>query len=546
MTGRPLDLERAEAVETASGHDYDAATRRWTLIAMVLASSVVFLDGSIVQVALPAIDRGLSAGLSGLQWVVNGNLLMVSSLLIVGGFLGDRYGRRRTMTAGLLAFGIASVASGLAQNLPWLIGARMAQGAAGALLVPAALAVVAEVFPEGEERGQAIGTWAAWAGAVGVIGPLAGGVLVDQLSWRGVFFLNLPLVLLAVWLLRRRVPETRDPDTGERLDWPGAALALAGLGGVAFGLIQGPVVGWGAPEILAALVAGVAALLGFVAWQTRAPHPLLPLGLFRSRNFSGANLTTLALYFAIGGSLFLLMIYLQNISGYPALGAGLVVLPVPGVMLLLSGRFGKWAGQVGARWFMTAGPLIAAAGLWLLSRITPQVSVWHLLGATTVLSLGLAVAVAPLTTTVMSSVATENLARASAVNNTASRLAQLLAVTVVGAVVAGVFTSRLAERTSDLALSPPAEAQLARLAADPTGRGLRSEELPAEVRRAVARTYTEAFSAAMLLAAAMAALGGVVAAATIRDEKVRKVALPEHRPSPSEHWPCLAHAQRGA
>lgn len=472
----------------------DATAQRPTLVAMTLTSSVVFLDGSIVQVALPAIGRGLGVGLAGLQWVVNGSLLMVSALLIVGGFLGDRYGRRRVMTWGLLGFGAASVGSGLAQNLPWLVGARMAQGAAGALLIPGALATVTDVYPDPEARGGAIGTWAAWGGAVGVIGPLAGGALVDGLGWRGVFFVNLPLVLVAVWLLRSHVPETGAPDRAERLDWAGATLVLLGLGGLAYGLVEGPVAGWTEPRILAALAAGLLSLLALVGWEARAPDPLLPLELFRSRNFSGANAVTLALYFALGGALFLLMIYLQNVAGFSALRAGLITLPISGIMLLLSGRVGRWAGRIGAHPFMTAGPLVAAAGLALLSRIGPGVGMWEVLAANTVLALGLAITVAPLTNTVMSAVAPARLTRASAINNTASRLAQLLGVTLMGAVVSGVSM--------------------------------------------------DAFGGAMLLGAGIAALGGVIAAATIRD-RLPAAAAPEAS-ARSEHWPCLAHAGRTA
>jgi EmrB/QacA subfamily drug resistance transporter len=266
--------------------------QRLTLLAMILASGIVFLDSTVVNVALPAIDRDLTMGLSGLQWIVDGYILTLAAFLIVGGSLGDQYGRKRAMLGGLLAFGAASVACGLAPGPVWLVIARLLQGVGGAFLVPGSLAIITAVFTDPEERGKAIGTWAGWSGITSLIGPFMGGWLVDNLSWRWVFLINVPVLALTLWLLRY-VPESRDEKAEKKLDWLGAGLGVIGLGGVVYGLIEGPVAGWDNWLILLSLIGGVAACGLFILVELKEDHPMMPLSLFRSRNFSAVNLVTL-------------------------------------------------------------------------------------------------------------------------------------------------------------------------------------------------------------------------------------------------------------
>ena len=491
--------------------------QRWTLIATILATGIVFLDSTVVNVALPAIDRQLDAGLSGLQWIVDGYILTLAALLIPGGSLGDRYGRRRMMIVGLIGFGLASAACGLAPSIGWLVAARLLQGVAGALMVPGSLAILRAIFPEGEEQGRAIGHWAGWSGITTVVGPLAGGWLVQTFSWRWVFFPSVPVVAVAVWMMAR-VPESRAEGEARRVDWAGALLVTAGLAGLAYGLIQGPVTGWGSPLILGALAGGALALALFVLVEARVSDPMVPLELFRARNFSGANLATLGVYLALSGMTFFLVIYVQNIMGYSPLQAGLVLAPLSAIMLVLSPRIGKLAGRHGSRLFMTGGALGCAAGVLLLLRVGPDSSYWTgLLPAIVVFGLGLAATVAPLTDTVISSVPDRYTGVAAAFNNATSRVATLLAVAGLGVVVSLTFRGALEQRTAGLALSPQAQQVIEQAEDDPTGAADRSA-LPEEAAAAVDRAYTEAFHRAMIASAASAAMGGIVAFALVRRE----------------------------
>ncbi len=330
-------------------------TKRGTLVAMILASGIVFLDGTVVNVALPAIGRDLRVGLSGLQWIVDGYALTLAALLIVGGLLGDHFGRRRMILAGLIGFGVASVGCGLAPSSAALIVARMAQGVAGALLVPEGLAILSAVFDDDAERGQAIGAWTGWGGILAVLGPFLGGSLVDHAAWRWVFFINVPLILVTLLLVGRFVPETRDTDAPKRLDFLGAALAILGLGGISYGLIEGPNSGWTSLTILSALIGGAVALGCFIVAEARVRSPMVPLGLFTVRNFSAANLATLGVYAALAGAGFLIVIYVQNVLHYSALAAGATLLPISAMMLLFASRFGRLAGRYGPRRFMAPG-----------------------------------------------------------------------------------------------------------------------------------------------------------------------------------------------
>ena len=411
---------------------------RWVLAACVLGSGMAFLDGTVVNVALPAIARDLDVGLSGLQWILDAYLLTLGALLLLGGALGDRYGRRRVFEVGLVAFSVASAICGLAPTLPLLIAARALQGIGGALLVPGSLALLSASFAA-EDRGRAVGTWSGLAGAFSAIGPFLGGWLVDAVSWRLVFLINLPVAAVTVWVVRTHVPESSDPTAmaGGRLDVPGATAATVALAGIVFALIEGTAHG-ASPLVVAAGIVGVAALVAFPLLERRPPgshagsQPLVPLDLFRSQQFSGANATTLAVYGAFAGALFLFVVQLQQGLGYSALEAGSAILPVTVLLLVLSGRTGRLAQRVGPRLPMTAGPLIAGGGLLLLSRVRPGTSyLTGILPAVIVFGIGLALTVAPLTAAVMAAVEERHLGVGSGVNNAVARVAGLLSVALL-------------------------------------------------------------------------------------------------------------------
>ena len=405
---------------------------RWVIAATVLGSGMAFLDSTVVNVALPAIGRDFDAGLSGLQWTLDAYLLTLGALLLLGGALGDRYGRRRLFEVGLVAFSAASALCGLAPTLGTLIVARAVQGVGGALLVPGSLALLSASFAP-EDRGRAVGAWSGLAGAFSAIGPFLGGWLVDAVSWRWVFLINLPVAALTLWVVRTHVPESRGSfaAAGGRLDLAGAAAATVGLAGVVFALIEGTAVG-ASPLVVVAGTVGVAALVAFPLIERGRPHPLVPLELFRSRQFSGANATTLAVYGAFAGALFLFVIHLQQSLGYSALEAGSALLPVTVLLLVLSARAGRLGQRLGPRLPMTVGPLVAAAGLFVLSRVAPGTSyVSGVLPGVVVFGAGLALTVAPLTAAVMASVEERHLGVGSGVNNAVARVAGLLSVALL-------------------------------------------------------------------------------------------------------------------
>jgi EmrB/QacA subfamily drug resistance transporter len=401
---------------------------RWTVAAAVLGSGAAFLESTVVHVALPAMARDFGLGIEGLQWVLNGYLLTLSALMLLGGSLGDVHRRRRIFILGLLGFAATSVLAALVPTLELLVVVRLLQGGAGALLVPNSLALLEVSFAE-EDRGTALGTWAAWSGVSTALGPLLGGWLVDALSWRWVFAAAAPFAVAAAWVAARKVPGVQRAGVQARsVDYLGAALVTLGLAGVVGALIAGPGEGFTHPGVLLAGVGGAALLVAFGAVERRARDPLLPLSLFRSRQFTGANLTTLLIYAALGGLFFLLMLQLQNVLGYSALAAGAALLPVNALMLLLSPMAGRLAQRIGPRWPMTAGALVAAGGMLLLARVQPGAtylgSIFPGLG---VFGLGLATLVAPLTAAVLEAAPDEQTGVASGVNNAAARLAGLLA-----------------------------------------------------------------------------------------------------------------------
>ena len=407
-------------------------TRRqlFVLLATIIGSGIVIVDGTVVNLALPALGRDLHASFAGLQWVVDGYLLSLSSLILLGGSLGDIFGRKKTYLTGLLGFGIVSLLCGLAPTESLLIGLRVLQGVFGALLVPGGLAIINTNFPEGL-RGKAIGQWSAFTALGAAIGPLLGGVLVDTLSWRWVFFINVPLVLICAALAVPNVKESHDTHR-RHLDIIGAILAITALAGLTYGLIEGSSSGWSAGP-LAAMAAGAVSLGLFLLAEQREKDPMIHLSLFKSRNFSAANITTFAMYGALGGFFFAFVIYLQNSLGYSTLQAGLSAMPVTLLLLLLSGRVGALTGTIGPRLFMTAGPLIAAVGMLMLYGLQPGESyLLHVLPGVTLFGLGMATLVAPLTVTVMSSVDNQESGIASGINNAVARVAGLIVIALLG------------------------------------------------------------------------------------------------------------------
>lgn len=496
--------------------------KRTVLVASILGSGVVFLDGTIVNVALPAIRASLHGGLSEQQWIVEAYLLTLSSLLLIGGSLGDLFGRKRVFELGISAFGAFSLACAFAPNGAVLIAARAVQGMAGALLVPSTLAMIMDTF-EDHERAAAIGTWTAWTGVATVIGPLGGGLLIQLASWRWVFAVNLVPVAITLALLRTLPSDTRIPG---HVDWLGAVLAAFGLAGPVFALIEQPQYGWGSPRVLIPLLAGIALLVIFVVVEKRARQPMLPFTLFRSRNFTIGNLTTLTLYAGLNVATFFLVLFIQQVGGYTPLQAGMSLLPITVIVFLLSKRFGALADRIGPHLFMAGGPMIAAAGLLLLMRVGPGATyVTTVLPGIAVFGLGLAATVAPLTATVLGSVEPGHSGVASGVNNMVARVAGLLAIAALGALISGNFQHRLTHDTAHRALSPPARVALQRAVDKPfvtTTQGVPAHEKPV-VHDALVDASVHAFRFGMLIAAALAAFGGLIALVGIENPK-RKVA----------------------
>jgi EmrB/QacA subfamily drug resistance transporter len=410
---------------------YDQPAGRWVLLATVLGSGLAFIDATVVNIALPNIGHELDADAASMQWTVNGYTLSLAALILLGGSLGDRFGRRRIFVLGVAWFAAASALCGLAPNVEVLIAARVLQGIGGALLTPGSLAIIEASF-EPRDRAKAIGAWSGLGGIAGALGPFLGGWLVEAASWRWVFLINLPLAAVVVAVAWRYVPESRNPQAAGRLDAPGAVLGAIGLGGLTYGFTAWPAMGPTSPVVVGTLAAGVAGLIGFVLVERRSGHPMLPLAVFRSRPFTAANLVTLAVYAALGGVFFLLVLHLQVVAGFAPLPAGLAMLPVTLLMLVLSARAGALSERIGPRMPMTAGPLVCAVGLLLLARIGPNASYLRdVLPGVLVLGLGLSLTVAPLTATALGSVEDRYAGVASGVNNAVARAAGLLAVAVL-------------------------------------------------------------------------------------------------------------------
>lgn len=505
----------------------DAARKRWTLVACIMGSGIVLLDGTVVNVALPTIQRALGGGLAAQQWVVNGYLLTLGSLILIGGSLGDLFGERRVFAIGVSGFGVASLICALAPSIDVLVAARALQGVAGALLVPSSLAVIVNTFPE-SERGAAIGSWTAWGAIAGVLGPLAGGELLALGSWRWIFLMNIPLVIACASLILVAIPVSapRDEDPARparRVDYTGAILCALGLGGPVFALIEQPRLGWSSPAVIVPLIAGAALLVMFLLYESRAQGPMLPLGLFRRRNFSAGNVETFAMYAGLAILFFFLILFLQQIGGYTPLKSGLATLPVTIVMFVLSRRFGALADKFGPRLFMGAGPLIAAAGLLLFQRVGVKADyVSEVLPPLLVFSLGLSMTVAPLTAAVLAG-SEHQAGIASGVNNAIARVAGLLGTASVGAVIASSFAASMNSRLQDTPLGGAAQAAVRAAKRLPLGQpdvhGVPAAQAHA-VSLAAQQASLHSFHLGMMIAAALVALGGVVGVAGIRNPQV--------------------------
>jgi EmrB/QacA subfamily drug resistance transporter len=497
---------------------------RWVLAATILASSMAFIDGTVVNVALPALQKNLQATAIGVQWVVEGYALFLSALLLVGGSLGDHYGRKRVFLIGVSIFALASIWCGLAPGIEQLIVARAVQGVGAALLVPGSLAIISASFTP-EKRGRAIGTWSGFSAITTAIGPVLGGWLIEHVSWRAVFFLNVPLAAAVIFITLRRISESRDRNSMGRIDWLGALLATAGLGGLTYGLIESSRLGFGHMAVVAAIGVGLVSIIAFVFVEMRAASPMLPLKLFRSRNFAGANLLTLLLYFALSGGLFFLTLSLIQVQGFSATAAGAALLPFILIMFFLSRWSGGLTEKFGPRPPLIIGPTVAAAGFALFLLPGTNAGYWTgFFPGVAVLGLGMAISVAPLTTTVMSSVKESRAGVASGINNAVSRVAGLLAIAVCGVVMLQVFSAQLERRLAVIDLPEATRASLHResikLGAMEVPKELDAQRRE-EVQQAMKESFVAGFRVVVLICAATALGGALITWLVIENKKTK-------------------------
>jgi EmrB/QacA subfamily drug resistance transporter len=477
--------------------------RHWTLVATIIASSLTFIDATVINVALPALQKDLAATITDVQWVIEAYALFLGALMLVGGALGDQYGRKRVFLAGVGVFTLASIACGLAGSARALIAARAVQGTGAALLTPGSLAIISATF-DGPERGRAIGTWSGFSAITSAVGPVAGGWLIEHVSWRAVFFINVPLAAVVVALSLWCVRESRDPSRGSGVDVAGAAFAVLGLGALVFGLLESTGQGGSRPFASLAIACGVILLAAFVVVEWHVPTPMLPPKLFRSRAFTLANVLTLLLYGSLSTVLWLLPMNLIEVQHYSATAAGAAFLPFPVLMFVLSRWSGGLVARVGSRVPLTIGPLVAAAGLALLARPGTDADYWTtFFPAILVLALGMAILVAPLTTTVMSAVETDHAGVASGVNNAVARVAGLLAIALFGILLVRSFDAHMRGALDDLQLPAATRAaierELPRLATIDVSAVADPATAPG-VARAIAAAFVSSFRLIMLTA----------------------------------------------
>jgi len=492
----------------------EARRNRLTLVACILGSAIVFVDQTVVNVALPALREDLDASLADQQWVVEAYLLMLASLVLIGGSVGDLYGRRRIFAIGTTGFGAASLACAVAPAVEVLIAGRALQGAFAALLVPSSLAIITDVFGR-TERAAAIGSWTAGTSAAIALGPPLGGLLVDLLSWRAIFAMNVPLVLVCLWLIRRAVPEF--PGEGRRrIDIPGAMLCALGLAGSTYALIQQPLLGWSDPQVFVALLAGLGALAAFFAYERVAPHPVLPPSIFASRNFAIGNLVTFTVYAGLAAATFFIALFLQQVAGYSAFEAGVALTPITLLLVTLSRRFGALSAKLGPRLPMAAGPLVGGLGLLLFTRLDERADyLAAVLPAVIVFGLGLAMTVAPLTATVLQAADRRHAGIASGINNSIARIAGLLAIAAIGAILLAQFSGEVERRIGPAASSPDVRAYVEEARERPLT--LPERAASPQALDAVRAANVDAFRTAMIVAGLLMIAGGLLAAVGIEN-----------------------------
>ena len=488
----------------------DSATSTWTLVACILGSSLVFIDGTVVSIALPVLQRDFGATAAQTQWIVEGYTLVLGALMLLCGALADRYGRKRIFVAGVAVFALGSLACALAPSMHALIAARVFQAIGGTMLAPASLAILSDRFT-GEARGKAIGTWSAFTAITATVGPIAGGVLLDHAGWRWIFGINIPLAMVVIVLCAWHVRESRDVTLVGPLDVVGSLLVTGGLGSIVYAFIAASLAGWHGDVVRATIIGGIVLLVAFAVWESRIPHPLLPRALFTSHAFSGINIMTFLLYGALGALFYFLPFELIQVDGYSATVAGAAVLPFIALIVALSRFSGGLVYRIGARATLTLGSIVIALG-YASVAVLGNLPYWEsLFPATILIGVGMGLTVAPLTTTVMESVPASEIGLASGFNNAVSRVAGLLAVAVFGFLLAGVFNARLDARLTTASLSAPARAQVASRRYQLAGAVVSDST----AQHLIYSSYTDGFRSVGLVCALLACISAGTALSTL-------------------------------